>query len=343
MRRDLNEEGRCKRISWADREWRQALRKAGYQVAPTTIAVHPSQLTNPCADKQAAEAAYRMLVAAEPENCMALDGLAFLLQHRGATAEASQVRRQRYAAEAKQLGVPEQEIAQVVAFLAASMGDGEPPAVAPSAYVEKLFDQYCNVYEAQLTETLEYHGPELLWTAAASVLGDRLHELDILDLGCGSGLVGKVFRPAAKKLTGVDLSCQMLAKARELGIYDELVHSEAMRFLDGTDAQYDLIVAGDALNYLGDLRAVLAGLAKTLRPCGHCALTVESGECQNYRLRPTRRYQHDRRYLEQVAAEASLILCRIDEVELRKERGKPVMAWLGVWRSVATPGGGSLE
>ena len=59
-----------------------ALCAAGFQVAPVTIRVHPSQLLSPGGDKHAAEAAYRNYLAAEPDNLMALDGLAFLLQHR---------------------------------------------------------------------------------------------------------------------------------------------------------------------------------------------------------------------------------------------------------------------
>ena len=48
--------------------------------------------------------------------------------------------------------------------------------------------------------------------------------LDILDLGCGTGLAGEAFLDLAHRLDGVDLSPLMIARARKhCGIYDDLV------------------------------------------------------------------------------------------------------------------------
>lgn len=46
--------------------------------------------------------------------------------------------------------------------------------------------------------------------------------LDILDLGCGTGLVGSWFRDYARKLVGVDISPTMLDMATKKGCYHEL-------------------------------------------------------------------------------------------------------------------------
>ncbi len=93
-----------------------------------TIRVHPSQLLSPGGDKRAAEAAYRNYLAAEPENLIAR-WAGLLAAASGRVGEALQIRRQRYAAEARRLGVPDEEIDSVVSFLAASLGDGAAPPV----------------------------------------------------------------------------------------------------------------------------------------------------------------------------------------------------------------------
>jgi predicted TPR repeat methyltransferase len=317
----------------AEREWRQALSSAGYQVAQTNIRVHPSQLIAPGGDKRAAEDAYRRFVAAEPDNLMALDGLAFLLQHRGAAMDATQIRRQRYAAESRRLGVPEIEIPAVVDFLAASLGDGTAPPVSPAAYVESLFDDFSSIYDHQLLVDLQYCGPKLLREAVERALGAAATNLDVLDLGCGTGLAGLEFRPLARRLCGVDLSTGMLHLARAREIFDHLQQIEIVQFLESTDERFDLVIASDVLNYFGDLGPVFAGMARVLRPAGHCALTLELGEDADYRLRGMRRYQHSREYVERTASSAQLQSCSLDEVVLRFQQGDPVRAWRGVWRA----------
>ena len=55
-------------------------------------------------------------------------------------------------------------------------------------------------------------------------------------------------------MTGVDLSPAMIAKARERGIYDELVAGDAAALLERERERiFDLIVAADSLVYIGDL------------------------------------------------------------------------------------------
>ena len=65
----------------------------------------------------------------------------------------------------------------------------------------------------------------------------------VLDLGCGTGLCGVQFRDWARTLTGVDLSPNMLAKARERGLYDELLQGDAVVAMRERPGRFDLVVA----------------------------------------------------------------------------------------------------
>lgn len=329
---ETSEFGPASKIAPAEQEWRSALRAAGFAAPHPPIRIHPSQLLTPGGDKQAAEQAYRRFVAAEPENLMGLDGLAFLLQHRGAWQEALQVRRQRYVAEARNLGVPEEELAAVVDFMAASLGDGERPVSAPEAYIARMFDDAAETYDQRLVEGLAYRGPELLFNAVSRTSTAAADGLNVLDLGCGTGLAGAVFRSIARRLTGVDLSPEMLTQARRRGCYDELHEQAIADFLMITSDRFDLVIAADVLVYLGDLRPVFAGMAGALRQEGRCAVTVERGDDAEFRLRGTRRYQHSQQHLEDAAGAAGLQPLLLEEVELRREQGEPVRSWLGVWR-----------
>src|SRR5690606_29734993 len=119
-------------------------------------------------------------------------------------------------------------------------------------------------------------GPELLWEAVEPLIGDRTGELNVLDLGCGTGLTGAAFRAVAGRLVGVDLSPRMLGYAQQRGVYDELQQCDLVEFLQSTDERFDLIVAADVLIYLGDLVRAFEEIGRVLRPGGHW---VASAEC----------------------------------------------------------------
>ena len=100
-------------------------------------------------------------------------------------------------------------------------------------------------------------------------------KLRVLDLGCGTGLAGLLFKPCAARLTGIDLSPAMIEKARARDVYDSLIVGDIETALIG---EYDLILAADTLVYLGDLRPVFAAVADHLAPGGFFLFTTEAKE-----------------------------------------------------------------
>lgn len=85
-------------------------------------------------------------------------------------------------------------------------------------------------------------------------------QLDILDLGCGTGLSGSWLKDYARSLTGVDISENMVQLAKKKGLYDELHVDSLAPFLDRLnqkDQRYDLVVAADVLSYIGDLSDII--------------------------------------------------------------------------------------
>jgi predicted TPR repeat methyltransferase len=207
-------------------------------------------------------------------------------------------------------------------------GDGAPAMTEP--YVRRLFDQYAARYDAALTEHLRYHGPALLLQAIKSALeqaGRPLRFQSLLDLGCGTGLAGKVFRPFAARRIGVDLSPAMIARAEAKGDYDRLVVGSISSFLDGelTDkATYDLVVAADVFVYVNDLAPLMTGIAGVLAPRGIVAFTVETHSGAGVSLLPTLRFAHSEGYVRDVIASAGLQLLALENAAIRTEKGVPV-------------------
>jgi trans-aconitate methyltransferase len=70
-------------------------------------------------------------------------------------------------------------------------------------------------------------------------------------------------------------SQRMLDMATKKGCYSKLVRSDIEDYLNSSPpTRHDLIVSGDALQYVGPLERVFKEAYRVLRPGGHFALTV---------------------------------------------------------------------
>jgi len=200
------------------------------------------------------------------------------------------------------------------------------PDRASNNYVKKLFDNFAGTFEDQLAK-LGYNVADIVNTMAE--LADSKDGLVILDAGCGTGLAAPSLRQKASRLVGVDISPRMLEKAREKGLYDELVEMELGEFLKTRKAAFDLIVAFDVLNYFGDLESLLDDASHALLPGGRLAFSVECGdEGSSFVLSPHGRYSHDKDYIIRVIKQSGLHVRKMQESVLRYEFGKPVNTFL---------------
>jgi predicted TPR repeat methyltransferase len=223
-------------------------------------------------------------------------------------------------------------------FALSAMGAAPPVTSTPPNLVRRLFDEYAHRFDEHLTQTLDYQVPTLVGEALArqGLANRRENGLDIADLGCGTGLCGPLLAPHARQLMGVDLSQRMLDRAQARGQYQSLDNAELTEWLRQRPASLDVAVAGDVLNYFGDLTAVMAATAAALRPGGVFVFTVEAADDASdaavpkagYRLEETRRFRHARDYLQKVIEEAGWVQRGFDAVRLRQERGAPVNGWL---------------
>lgn len=206
----------------------------------------------------------------------------------------------------------------------AAMGRAPAPATAPPAFVKGLFDQYAGRFESALVEGLAYEAPDRLMDAIRAVAGPAPRFAAALDLGCGTGLMGERLRPHADRLDGLDLSPEMLARARAKSLYDALEEADILALAPGA-RRYDLVAAADVLNYVGDLGPVIGIIEAMLSPAGLVAFTLEASDGPApYRLGEALRYAHHAPAVEAMLAGAGLRLRLRSEVVLRQDRGAPV-------------------
>jgi predicted TPR repeat methyltransferase len=199
----------------------------------------------------------------------------------------------------------------------------------PRDYVRTLFDQYASRFDEALVGKLAYRGPELLLDAVTRACAQAkrpVHFAAALDLGCGTGLGGALFRKLCGRLTGMDLSPQMVEQARGKHIYDRLEIGDIPAFLaaEKRTARYHLVLAADVFTYLADLRAAIDGCAQVLEPGGLLAFTVETHTGSDVILGDKLRYAHGAAHVQDAFRHAGLRLLILENASSRNDGGSAV-------------------
>jgi predicted TPR repeat methyltransferase len=198
----------------------------------------------------------------------------------------------------------------------------------PKGYVRTLFDQYAPRFEAALLGDLNYSAPQLLFKA---VLAARLVAKKPaffkrgIDLGCGTGLGAAAFARGVDHFIGIDLSPKMIEQARATGLYAVLEVDDMIEGLrNKSDASAELVLAADALVYVGDLSPVLTQVRRVLTPQGLMAFTLETHGEDGVVMGAGLRYSHGADNVRRAIEAAGLTTVKLEQASPRTEDNEPV-------------------
>ena len=101
--------------------------------------------------------------------------------------------------------------------------------------------------------------------------------MDVLDYGCGTGLLGHFLLPHVRSVTGADSSSGMLRVLQEKIKAGGLRHMQTLK-LDLQhdaipDARYHLIASNMVMHHVADIDALLSAFRRMLLPGGVLAVT----------------------------------------------------------------------
>ena len=189
-----------------------------------------------------------------------------------------------------------------------------------------MFDEVSPRFDALMVDTLNYRGHLQLRTMAERVIANLAPPRTILDLGCGTGLVGHVFSDLAAggRLDGIDIAPRMIDAARRRGVYDDLILDDLETVLAIAGPRYDLILSADTMIYLGDLTPTFSGAANRLAPGGFFIFAVESKGGEGWEQTAANRFRHSVTYLQAETARAGLRFADVMETVLRREANEQV-------------------
>jgi len=229
-------------------------------------------------------------------------------------------------------------------ILLAHIGASSSPERTPPAQLLSIYDVRSRFWDQERT----YFGARLVAD------GLRRHavpnRLNILDIGCGTGLVGIAVRDLADRLDGIDISPAMLEKARAKRVYDRLFQADLQSFLAGQEKSYDAVLAAATLIHFGDLKPLFDAAAHCLRSDGLFVFTffpyeAESSDAEDDagyavagldRLAQSGCFRHKLSYVERLAALAGFSVLELKmAVHEHDQDGNPLSGILAVLRVTA--------
>ncbi len=137
-----------------------------------------------------------------------------------------------------------------------------PSEGAKQPYVREMFDRIAGTYD--LVNRLMTFGLDQGWRSR--LVREMQVDRDglVLDLACGTGDFLKAWAKQGIRAYGLDLSLQMLMRARPItGVVQGV--GEALPFLDAT---FDAVSSGFAVRNFADFAIVLHEVARVLKPGG---------------------------------------------------------------------------
>ena len=198
---------------------------------------------------------------------------------------------------------------------------------APRKYVETLFDNYAMNFEHSLINKLEYKTPNKI--AEMIVAKNPNIQLgSVLDLGCGTGLIGDKIKKYCSNLEGIDLSKSMLEKASAKNIYDKLEHKDIVEYLSTEDLDFNYFISSDVLVYVGELSEIFKLIKSRNKLKGNFIFSTEHTDRDGFFLEQTGRYSHSKKYIESLCNKFGYKLSHFETINLRKNNNKFIIGGL---------------
>ena len=273
-----------------------------------------------------ARASFAQALALNPANADTHYNLGILACEQGACGDAEQ-----HFSRCLECDPDDQRGARI---LLAHLGAGAAPERTPEAHLLSLYETRSRFWDQEGG----YFGARLVAGAyrqhAASA--DR----HILDIGCGTGLVGAAVRDLAARLEGADISPAMLEKAGAKNLYDTLFEADLAPFMAEHAGSYDAVLGAAALIHFGDLRPLFQAASRCLRGRGLFVFTVfphDDADGADYAvaastgLAQSGCFRHSIPYLERLAAETGFAVLELEKtIHEHDQAANPVAGLLVV-------------
>ena len=229
---------------------------------------------------------------------------------------------------------------EATGLLLAALGAAPVPERASDRHLDRLYAGRASRWDENAKRHHGYYGAALVAAMLKRLVGDR-RGLDIIDAGCGTGLVGELLKDQGARLIGVDASAAMLSKAGEKLVYHRLHRGDLVDFLNNQSEASDVVTCAATLIHFGELQPAFEAAAACLRDQGLFILTlfpndhadeVAIGSVEGWAQGGC--FRHGENYVRQVAQRAGFGVEALEQSIHEFQRDKPVLGMVVALRRI---------
>lgn len=197
------------------------------------------------------------------------------------------------------------------------------PQRMPSTMVLPFFEGMAAQYDS-IEAANNYQGGRAVFDALKPLI-ETPRDLIIVDLGAGTGIASRPWRPMAKEIVAVDFSLAMANAARQIKVADAALFDRVLEedIVDPAAtaaplATADLVLVVNTAQFLGNLQPLFTALSAKLKKGALVAITIEPfSVAAGYGVNiETGRFGHHPEYVKLTAKNAGLEVKQDSKVQL---------------------------
>ena len=143
---------------------------------------------------------------------------------------------------------------------------------------KSYYDDFAGWYENE-----RHHGYHALLDQLQVEVAKPLCEgKDILEIGCGTGMILKEIDPIARSAKGIDISPGMLEQAKARGLDVQVASATELPF---EDESFDMVYSFKVLAHVEEIEKAMSEVARVLRPGGRAALEFYNKRSLRYLIK----------------------------------------------------------
>ena len=204
----------------------------------------------------------------------------------------------------------------------------------PVEIIKELAEDFVPIFEAVYLNN-GYQGGKEAVKAALDNIKDKNPNLNVLDLGCGSGGCGYLLqeKDVVKNITAVEIAPTFAKFSKELKfnkrlVYSKVVEQDIAEYLLSNKEKFDLIIADMSLYFYGDLTDVFDSVKRSLNKDGLFVLSLQAFE-EEKRYKLDIEYDifsHSKSYIQEQLNKAGFNKLEIRDIELIE--GEPAIIFV---------------
>ena len=137
---------------------------------------------------------------------------------------------------------------------------------------ERTYDEWAATYESDLVSDMQY----VAHIHTAKLFSEYVNDIDarVLDVACGTGLVGEELRKLGyRSVDGTDFSAEMLRVSRKRGVYQNVFKHDFTQPLE-LPAKYDALICVGLFAFNEPKITDLIHVIHTVKPAHYCIISV---------------------------------------------------------------------